>query len=142
MLALAILVVGAGASFFCYTRLSAILPMSQPNSVTHATATIETVQTPMIKKGQSGSDVVNDVRYSFSVNEQKIEGAYTLKDRSKAPAIGDKEPIVYLSANPRVFLREEEYRDLPRQITALRVMMVAFALTALVLPFAVMKHGT
>lgn len=141
MLALAILVLGSVASFYCYTRLNAILPMSRPDAVTRAEAVIAQVRTPMVKKGQNTSDVVNEVAFHFTANGQKIEGGYSIKDRAKAPEPGAREVVFYRSDNPNIFLREAEYNDLPRQLTALRVMMVAFALIAMILPFAVMKHG-
>ncbi|MFZ8406837.1 hypothetical protein ACO1L8_14435, partial [Staphylococcus aureus] len=65
MLAYAILVIGALASFLCYTRLSHVLPMRDPQAVTHAQATITEVVTPMIKKGQVPGDVVSRITFSF-----------------------------------------------------------------------------
>lgn len=139
--AIAILVLGAVASFYCYTRLNAILPMSNPDAVTKIDAVIAEVHTPMVQKNQTVSEVQNDVRFIFRVEGKTIEGGYTLKDRNAAPKAGAKETIVYLTKNPRVFLRAEEYNDLPRQLSVLRILMMVFALAAIVLPFGVMKHG-
>lgn len=141
MLAILILIVASIASFYCYTRLSDILPMSRVENVARAEAVITQVRTPMVKKNQGTSDVVSEVRFAFEAVGQKIEGGYSIKGREKAPEKGAAEPVVYRTDNPRIFLREAEYNDLPRQLTALRVMMVAFALLALIAPFAVMKHG-
>lgn len=141
MLAILILILGSAASFYCYTRLNAILPMANPDAVTRAEAVVEQVRTPMVKKGQNVSDVVSEVRFHFAAQGQKIEGGYSIKGRDNAPKKGAREPVVYRNADPKIFLREAEYNDLPRQLKALRMMMVAFALAALVLPFAVMKHG-
>lgn len=141
MLAILILVLGSAASFYCYTRLNDILPMSRAENVARAEAVITEVRTPMVKKNQGSNDVVNHVRFAFEASGQNIEGGYNIKGRNNAPEKGTSEPIVYRTDNPRIFLREAEYLDLPRQLTALRVMMFAFALAAMILPFAVMKHG-
>lgn len=141
MLAIAILILGSIASFYCYARLNTLLPMSNPDAVTKANAVITAVHTPMVKKAQNTSDVMSNVTFHFTAQGQKIEGGYTLKDRSKAPEEGTKEPVVYLTKYPKIFLREEEYNDLPRQLSALRWMMAGFAIAAMLLPFAVMKHG-
>ncbi|MFZ4541014.1 MAG: hypothetical protein ACOYNL_04280 [Rickettsiales bacterium] len=140
MLAVLLLVIGAGASFYCYSRLAQLLPMSDPAAVTRTEATIVSVNTPVVKKGQTITDVVNDVRFMFTAGGKKIEGGYNLKDRTKAPEKGAKEPVAYLTARPQVFLRGAEYDTLPKQLGALRFMMWGFALAAMVLPFAVMNH--
>lgn len=141
MLAIAILVGASLAAFFCYSRLAQLLPMSDASLVEKTQAAITEVRTPMVKKGQSTSDVVNDVRFTFRVDGTTIEGGYSIKDRNKAPEKGMKLPIAYRIDRPQVFLRGPEYDDLPRQLRALRLMMWGFALAAMVLPFAVMNHS-
>lgn len=141
VLALVILVVGAAASFYCYTRLNQLLPMQDESAVTRTTATVGELHIPLVKKGQSRSDVKSDVNFSFEVAGQTYHGSYSLKGADKAVTHGMSEPIVYLTQHPSIFLREAEYNDLPRQLHALRWMMMAFGLAAMLLPFAVMKHG-
>lgn len=140
MLALMILVLGAGASFYCYSRLSELLPMSDAQAVTKTQAVITDVHTPMVKKGETGSDVRSGVHFRFSANGMDVVGGYAPRGREKAPAVGETVPVVYLNANPKVFLEQAVYADLPRQLTMLRVMMVGFAVVAMFLPFVVMKH--
>lgn len=140
VLALAILVLGSVASFYCYTRMNELLPMSNPEAVTKTAAKITAVDVPMVKKGQSPSDALSDVRFAFKAAGKTIEGGYLVRDQKLAPEEGAKEPVVYLTKHPEIFLRAKDYDDLPRQLTALRWMMAGFALVAMVLPFAVMKH--
>lgn len=140
VLALAILVLGSVASFYCYTRMNELLPMSNPEAVTKATAKITTVDVPMVKKGQSTSDVLTDVRFTFAAAGSTITGGYLVRGMELAPKVGAKEPVVYLTKHPEIFLRAKDYDDLPRQLSALRWLMAGFALAAMVLPFAVMKH--
>lgn len=142
MIAVVVFIVGIVAAGYCYVRLQAILPMGDPQAVTAVQAVIQSVHTPMIKKGQNGSDSVSEVRFAFEVQGRSIEGAYTVKGRTAAPMQGAEEPVVYLTADPQVFLRAAEYQDLPRQLMALRVMMVVFALAALVVPAVLMRQHT
>ena len=141
MLALIILVLGSVAAFYCYTRLAELLPMSNPDAVTRAEAKIISVDTPMVKKNETVSEVTSHVKFAFSAAGKTIEGGYLVRGIKEAPSKGDKEPVAYLTKRPEVFLRGADYDDLPRQLAALRWMMWGFALAALVLPFAVMKHG-
>lgn len=141
MLALAILVLGSLAAFYCYTRMAELLPMSNPDAVTKTHAKIIAVDTPMVKKNETVSEVTSHVKFSFEAHGKTIEGGYLVRDMKKAPEKGAKEPVVYVTANPEVFLRVKDYEDLPRQLSVLRYLMWGFALAALVLPFAVMKHG-
>jgi hypothetical protein len=141
MLALIILVGGAVASFYCYTRLNQLLPMSDAAAVSKTEAHITAVNTPMVKKNQTVTEVKNDVRFAFTVHGKTYEGGYSIADRNKAPKMGAAEPVAYLTQRPDVFLRAAEYDDLPRQLKALRIMMWGFALIAMIAPFGVMKHG-
>lgn len=141
MLALAILVLGAIASFISYSRLNALLPMSDPSLVSHTDAVIRSVTTPMVKKNQTVSEVQSAIAFTFEVDGKAIDGGYSVTGRNNAPQKGETLPIAYLTANPHVFLRAEEYRDLPRQLKALRMMMIVFALVAIIVPFGVMHHG-
>jgi len=50
MLAIAILVVGSIAAFYCYTRLAELLPMSDATRIEKTNAVITKVVTPMVKK--------------------------------------------------------------------------------------------
>jgi hypothetical protein len=140
MLAILILIAASIASFTCYTRMNELLPMSNPEAVTKAAAKITAVEVPMVKKGQSTSDVLSDVRFTFEAAGNSITGGYLVRGMELAPKVGAKEPVVYLTKHPEIFLRAKDYDDLPRQLSALRWMMVGFALVAMVLPFAVMKH--
>lgn len=140
MLAYAILIVGSIAAFYCYSRLAELLPMSDATMVEKTDARITEVTTPMVKKGQNTSDVVSDVRFAFTVDGKKIEGGYSVRDRSKAPEKGAVVPIAYRVDRPAIFLQAAEYDALPRQLSALRIMMWGFALVAMVLPFFVMNH--
>lgn len=139
LLAIAILILGALASFYCYTRLGELLPMSDPASVTQTEARITEVTTPMVKKNQTPSEVTSEVHFAFTVAGKAVQGGYLVRGEA-LPEKGAGVPIAYLSTRPEVFLRAKDYADLPRQLTALRWMMFAFALVAMVLPFAVMKH--
>lgn len=141
ILALLILVLGSVAAFYCYVRLADLLPMSNPDTVTRVQARIVAVDTPMVKKNQAVSDVTSHVKFAFEAAGETIEGGYLVRELKQAPNKGDKEPVAYLTNRPEVFLRAKDYDDLPRQLAALRWMMWGFALAALVLPFAVMKHG-
>ena len=141
MWAVLILIGGAAASFYCYSRLSQLLPMSDADMVTKVEATITAVNTPMVKKGGTTSDVNNDVRFSFHASGKEYVGGYSIKGNDKAPATGATLPVVYYTSRPAIFLRQEEYDDLPRQLRALRIMMISFALIAIIAPFGVMKHG-
>lgn len=138
ILAYAILVIGALASFVCYTRLSNLLPMREADAVTHTQATITEVVTPMIKKDQTGSDVASRVIFRFAASGKEIVGGMSVRDRDHAPAKGDTLSVVYLTARPQVFLPAEEYAQLPHQLTVLRALMIGFALAAMVLPFVVL----
>lgn len=138
MIAYAVLILGALASFVCYTRLSALLPMKEEAAVTRTQATVTEVTTPMIKKGEVGSDVMSQVQLRFHAGGQEVEGGYRTIRGEAAPAKGGALEVVYLTKNPRVFLRGTEYADLPRQLTMLRVMMAVFALTAMILPFVIL----
>ncbi len=141
MLALAILVLGSVAAFYCYTRLAELLPMSRPDAVTRVEANITRVDTPMVKKNETVSEVTSHVKFSFEASGRTIEGGYSVRDMKHAPSKGDTTPIAYLTAKPEVFLRGADYDDLPRQLAALRWMMWGFALLAMIGPFVVMKHG-
>jgi hypothetical protein len=141
ILALLILVLGSLAAFYCYMRLAELLPMSNPDAVTRAEAKIISVDTPMVKKNETVSEVTSHVKFAFKADGKTIEGGYLVRDLKHAPKKGDKEPIAYRTQRPEVFLRAKDYDDLPRQLAALRWMMWGFALSALVVPFAVMKHG-
>jgi hypothetical protein len=141
MLAIAILILASVAAFYCYTRLAQLLPMSDAARVEKTQATITEVHTPMVKKGQSVTDVVSDVRFAFTVDGKTITGGYTVQGRDAAPAKGTTLEIAYRVDRPAVFLRGDDYADLPHQLAALRWMMWGFALIAMVMPFAVMKHG-
>lgn len=140
MLAYAILILGSIAAFYCYSRLSDLLLMRDATMVEKADAVITDVTTPMVKKGQNTSDVVSDVRFAFTVDGKKIDGGYSIKDRSAAPEKGGVVPIAYRIDNPKIFLHAAEYDALPRELLALRILMWAFALGAMVLPFLVMNH--
>ena len=140
MLAYAILIVGSIAAFYCYSRLAELLPMSDATMVEKTDARIIAVTTPMVKKGQNTSDVVSDVRFAFTVDGRTIEGGYSVKDRNAAPKKGAVLTVAYRIDRPQIFLPLAEYEALPRQLTALRIMMWAFALIAMVLPFFVMNH--
>jgi hypothetical protein len=141
MLALAVLVIGAVAAFYCYSRLAELLPMSDASRVEKIDARITHVTTPMVKKGQGTTDVMSDVRFVFAAEGKTIEGAFRVKDRSKAAEIGATVPIAYRIGHPEIFLQAADYDALPRQLSALRWMMWGFALLAMIGPFAVMKHG-
>lgn len=141
MLAYGILIIGALASFYCYTKLSALLPMRDPAAVTHADAHITNVQTPMVKKGQSVSDVTSQVTFSFHVGERDYLGGYSVRHPQPLPKVGAAEPVVYVTQHPAIFLRAEEYKTLPRQLTALRWMIGIFAIAAMFLPFVVLGTG-
>jgi hypothetical protein len=141
MLAVLILIGGAAASFYCYARLSQLLPMGDKDMVTPTVATVTAITTPMVKKGGSVSDVTNDVRFAFHAAGKTYQGGYNVKGRDKAPEMGAIVHVVYYTSRPNIFLRQEEYDDLPRQLKALRLMMITFALIAIVAPFGVMKHG-
>ena len=141
LLAVAILILGSLAAFYCYVRMAELLPMSNPDAVTKTDAKIIAVGTPMVKKNETVTEVKNAVRFAFNAGGKTIEGGYSLRDRNAAPAMGAAEPVVYVTKRPEVFLRAAEYADLPRQISALRWMMWGFALIAMIAPFMVMKHG-
>lgn len=140
MAAIAILIVGAAAALYCYSRLAQLLPMQDASAVKRADAVVTAVHTPMVKKTGTTSDVNNEVRFQFEVNGKRHEGFYSIRGRDKAPEVGAKEPVAYYTAQPSIFLRAAEYDDLPRQLMALRVMMAIFALAAMILPFFVMHH--
>jgi hypothetical protein len=74
LLALAILVLGSIAAFYCYTRLAELLPMSDATQVERAEARVVEVVTPMVKKGQGVSDVRSAVRLTFEASGRTIEG--------------------------------------------------------------------
>ena len=59
----------------------------------------------------------------------------------KAPAMGAKLPVVYFTSRPNIFLREQDYHDLPNELRVLRILMIVFALISIIAPFGVMKHG-
>ena len=141
MLAVLILIGGAAASFYCYARLSHVLPMSVPDLVTKTEATITQVHTPMVKKGGTTSDVNNAVQFTFHAAGKTYEGNTSIRGRDKAPEAGTKLPVVYFTSRPDIFLQQAEYDDLPRQLRALRIMMIGFALAAIIVPFGVMKHA-
>lgn len=140
MLAYAILIVGSIAAFYCYSRLSDILPMGDASLVEKTDARVTKVRTPMVKTGQSVSDVANEVGFAFTVDGSTIEGSYTVKGRDAAPKKGDAVPVAYRIDRPEIFLRAAEYEGLPRELAALRILMWVFALGAMVLPFFVMNH--
>lgn len=140
MLILVLFFCFAGASYYCSYRLGQIAPM-QTQPVVKTDATITQVYTPMVKKNETTSEVVNQITYAFTVDGREYTGGYELRDRNKAPELGAKEPIVYLASNPAVFLRAGEYDDLPRQITALKVMMWLFGLASLGVPLLLRKRG-
>ncbi len=141
MIAYGILIIGALASFYCYTKLSALLPMRDAAAVTHADATITSVLTPMVKKGQNVSDVKSQVLFRFTVAGRDYIGGYNLSGAAALPDVGAVEPVVYLTRTPSVFLRKAEYDDLPRQLAVLRWMIGIFAVAALFLPFVVLGFG-
>ncbi|MBX9726855.1 MAG: hypothetical protein K2X09_06280 [Rickettsiales bacterium] len=140
MLAYAILIVGSIAAFYCYSRLAELLPMSDATMVEKTDARITEVITPMVKKGQSTSDVMSNVRFAFTVDGKTIEGGFSVKDREPAPKKGAVVPVAYRIDRPTIFLQAAEYDALPRQLSALRILMWGFALIAMVLPFFVMNH--
>jgi hypothetical protein len=74
LLAIAILVLGSLAAFYCYTRLAALLPMSDATRVERGQARVVEVVTPMVKKGQGVSDSVSAVRLTFEASGRTIEG--------------------------------------------------------------------
>lgn len=141
MLAYGILIIGALASFYCYTKLAALLPMRDESAVTHADAQITSVQTPMVKKGQSVSDVTSQITFRFQVGERDYLGGYSVRHPQAVPEVGAAEPVVYVTRQPSIFLRAEEYKTLPRQLAALRWMIGIFAVIALFLPFVVLGTG-
>lgn len=141
MLAIAILVLGSIAAFYCYTRLAELLPMSDATRVERAEARVVEVTTPMVKKGQGVSDGVSEVRFTFEASGRTIEGGYSIKGRDAAPEKGAGVPVAYRIDRPEIFLRAAEYDALPRELSALRWMMWIFALIAMIAPFGVMKHG-
>lgn len=140
MLAYGILVVGALASFYCYTRLAALLPMRDPTNVTEAQARVTKISQKTIQKSQVQSDVPATVDFQFTVQDHVYHGSYKVRATEKMPVPGDVEPIAYVTAAPNVFLRLDEYRRIPSQLTALRAMLAAFALAAMVLPFVVLAR--
>lgn len=140
MLAYAILIVGSIAAFYCYSRLSDILPMGDASLVEKTDARVTKVTTPTVKTGQSVSDVASEVSFAFTVDGTTIEGSYTVKGRDAAPKKGDAVPVAYRIDRPEIFLRAAEYDGLPRELLALRILMWVFALGAMVLPFFVMNH--
>jgi hypothetical protein len=141
MLAVLILIGGTAAAFYSYSRLSQLLPMSDKDMVTHTQATITQVHTPMVKRGGTTSDVNNAVQFTFHAAGKDYQGHYTIRGRDKAPQMGAHVPVVYYTSRPAVFLQQTEYDDLPRQLRALRIMMIGFAMVAIIAPFGVMKHG-
>ena len=140
MLAYAILIVGSIAAFYCYSRLSDILPMGDASLVEKTDARVTELRTPTVKTGQSVSDVASEVGFAFTVDGTTIEGSYTVKGRDATPNKGDVVPLAYRIDNPKIFLHAAEYQGLPRELLALRILMWVFALGAMVLPFFVMNH--
>ena len=140
LLAVLILIGGTAASYHCYTRLTQLVPMSNPEAVTKAEATITAIRTPTIKKGETTSDLKHNVHYRFQAGGKPYDGGYDVRGSDAVPDVGDMEHVVYYTKRPIIHLREAEYIDLPRQLGALRIMMLAFALAAIVLPFGVMNH--
>jgi hypothetical protein len=134
-------ILSIGAAFYCYMRLQHLTPMRDPARVTRANATITEVITPMVQKGQSTSDVVNQIRFRFEVDGHEVLGGYSLRDRSKAPEVGAVVLIVYLTARPSIFLQADAYASLPRQLMALRVMAVLFTVAAFALVIVGQSHS-
>jgi hypothetical protein len=141
MLIVILFLAAAGAAFYCNYRLGQIAPMADAGAVVKTDAVITQVYTPMVKKNETTSEVVNQITFAFTVDGKEIIGGYELRDRNKAPELGTKEPVVYLAADPAVFLRAGEYEDLPRQLTALKVMRVLFGIAALGLPLLMRRRG-
>lgn len=141
MLAYAILIVGSIAAFYCYSRLSDILPMGDATLIEKTDAHVTAVRTPMVKTGQSVSDVASEVAFAFTVDGKKIEGSFSIKVGEAAPKKGEAVPVAYRIDRPEIFLRGAEYDALPRELMALRILMWVFALGAMVLPFFVMNHN-
>ena len=132
LLAIAILVLGSLAAFYCYTRLAALLPMSDATRVERGQARVVEVVTPMVKKGQGVSDSVSAVRLTFEASGRTIEGGYSIKGRDAAPEKGAAVPIAYRIDRPEIFLPAAEYDALPTQLSALRWMVWIFALIAMI----------
>lgn len=140
MLAYAILIFGSLAAFYCYSRLSDILPMSDATLIEKTDAHVTVVRTPMVKTGQSARDVASEVVFAFTVDGKTIEGSFFIKSGGAAPKKGDAVPVAYRIDRPSVFLQVAEYEALPRELMVLRILMWVFALGAMVLPFFVMNH--
>lgn len=141
MLAYAVLIVGSIAAFYCYSRLSDILPMGDATLVEKTDAHVTAVRTPMVKTGQSARDVVSEVGFAFTVDGKTIEGSFSVTGGEAAPKKGELVPVAYRIDRPEIFLRAAEYEGLPRELMALRILMWVFALGAMVLPFFVMNHN-
>ncbi len=141
ILAVTILIGGTAASFYCYARLAQLLPMSDADAVTHVEATITKVSAPMVKKGENTSDVNNDVYFMFQAAGSDYTGNYSVRGYDKAPERNTKLPVVYYTSRPAIFLQQAEYDDLPQQLQVLRILMISFALVAIIAPFGVMRHG-
>ena len=142
LLAIAILVLGSIAALYSYSRLAQLLPMSDPGRIETTQAVITDITAPMIKKGESSSDVASHVRLAFKASGRTITGGYTLTGREQVPEKNAHVDVAYRVDRPEVFLRATEYEELPRELSALRWMMWIFALIAMIAPFAVMKHGS
>ena len=125
MVAVMILIVGSMASFYSYSRLSQLLPMSDADRVTKTQATI--------------TQVPDEVRFTFQAAGKEYTGSYTRQDHDTT--IGTKVPVVYYTSRPNIVLQQKEYDALPGELRMLRIMMFGFALTAVIAPFGVMKHG-
>ncbi len=140
MLAYAILIVGSIAAFYCYSRLSDILPMGDATRIEKTDARVTKVTTPTVKTGQSVSDVASEVGFAFTVDGKKIEGSFSIRGGEATPKKGETVPVAYRIDRPEIFLRAAEYEGLPRELAALRILMWVFALGAMILPFFVMNH--
>jgi hypothetical protein len=140
MLAYAILIVGSIAAFYCYSRLSDILPMGDATLIEKTDARVMKVTTPMVKTGQSARDGASEVGFAFTVDGKSIEGSFSITGGEAIPKKGEAVPVAYRIDRPEIFLRATEYEGLPRELSALRILMWVFALGAMVLPFFVMNH--
>ena len=140
-LAVAILIGGALASFLCYQRISELVPMSVPDMVTSTQATVTQVHIPMVKKGGTTGEATNTVRFTYQAAGKRYDGTMSIRDHDNPPEMGAKLPVVYFTRQPDIVLQQAEYDDLPRELRVLRILMIVFALTAIIAPFAVMKHG-
>jgi hypothetical protein len=131
----------ATATWQAQARLNDLRLLHTHTDNARTQATVQEVRREPLKKGESRAEKQAQVLYVFSVNGQDYRGAFLTDDNTATPNMGDRFEVVYAVNKPSVYLRAEEFADLPRHIRGMQWIMGLLGLATLFVPFMIAGFG-